>query len=36
MLVIQSVIGTKKTIVFVTLVVVMATASGVIYGAIIS
>jgi hypothetical protein len=36
MLVIRSVIGTKKTIVFVTLVVVMATASGVIYGAIIS
>lgn len=34
MLVIRSVIGTKKTIVFVALVVVMATVSGVIFGAI--
>lgn len=34
MLVIRSVIGTKKTIVFVVLVVVMATISGMIYGAI--
>jgi uncharacterized protein len=32
MLVIRSVIGTKKTVVFVTLVVVMATASGMIFG----
>jgi uncharacterized membrane protein YraQ (UPF0718 family) len=32
MLVIRSVIGTKKTVVFVTLVVVMATFSGMIYG----
>ncbi|UCG50742.1 MAG: permease [Candidatus Latescibacterota bacterium] len=32
MLVIRSVIGTRKTIVFVSLVVVMATVSGVIYG----
>jgi uncharacterized protein len=35
MLVIQSVIGTKKTMVFVGLVVIMATVSGLIYGAII-
>ncbi len=34
MLVIRSVMGTKKTIVFVLLVVVMATISGLIYGAI--
>ncbi len=34
MLVIRSVMGTKKTIVFVTLVVVMATISGMIYGAV--
>ena len=34
MLVIRSVIGTKKTAVFVTLVVVMATVSGVIFGVI--
>lgn len=33
MLVIRSIMGTKKTIVFVTLVVVMATISGMIYGA---
>ncbi len=33
MLVIRSVIGTKKTVVFVSLVVVMATLSGVIFGA---
>ncbi|MBD3243757.1 MAG: permease, partial [Chitinivibrionales bacterium] len=36
MLVIRSVIGAKKTAVFVALVVVMATLSGVIYGAIVS
>ncbi|MFZ1026561.1 MAG: permease [Limnoraphis robusta] len=35
MLVIRNIIGTKKTVVFVALVVVMATLSGVIYGAII-
>ena len=34
MLVIRSIIGTKKTAVFVALVVVMATLSGIIYGAI--
>jgi uncharacterized membrane protein YraQ (UPF0718 family) len=34
MLVIRSVMGTKKTIVFVSLVVVMATFSGMIYGAL--
>ena len=34
MLVIRSVIGTKKTVVFVTLVVVMATATGLIFGAL--
>ena len=34
MLVIRSVIGTKKTVVFVTLVVIMATISGVIFGSI--
>lgn len=34
MLVIRSVMGTKKTIVFVLLVIVMATISGMIYGAI--
>jgi len=34
MLVIRSIIGTKKTVVFVALVVVMATLSGIIYGAI--
>jgi hypothetical protein len=34
MLVIRSVIGTQKTIVYVTLVVVMATLSGLIYGAL--
>jgi uncharacterized membrane protein YraQ (UPF0718 family) len=33
MLVIASVLGARKTSVFVTLVVVMATASGMIYGA---
>ena len=32
MLVIRSVIGTKKTVVFVTLVVIMATFSGMLYG----
>ncbi len=35
MLVIHSVIGTKKTVVFVGLVVIMATVSGMIYGSII-
>jgi len=34
MLVIRSIIGTKKTVVFVTLVVVMATITGMIYGSI--
>ena len=34
MLVIRSIIGTKKTVVFVTLVVVMATITGLIYGSI--
>ena len=34
MLVIRSVMGTKKTLVFVALVVVMATASGMLYGAV--
>ena len=34
MLVIRSVIGTKKTAVFVVLVIVMATATGIIYGAV--
>jgi len=34
MLVIRSVIGTKKTVVYVSLVVVMATVSGMIYGAV--
>ena len=33
MLVIRSILGTKKTLVFVSLVVVMATISGIIYGA---
>ncbi len=33
MLVIRSVLGTNKTVVYITLVVVMATASGIIYGA---
>ncbi len=34
MLVIRSVMGTKKTVVYVSLVVVMATVSGIIYGAL--
>ena len=34
MLVIRSVMGTKKTVVFVALVVVMATVSGMIYGSL--
>ncbi len=34
MLVIRSVLGTKKTLVFVSLVIVMATVSGMLYGAI--
>jgi uncharacterized membrane protein YraQ (UPF0718 family) len=32
MLVIRSIMGTKKTVVFVSLVVVMATISGMVYG----
>jgi hypothetical protein len=32
MLVIRSVLGNKKTVVFVTLVIVMATISGMMYG----
>lgn len=36
MLVIRGVIGTKKTVVYVSLVVVMATISGIIFGAIIN
>jgi uncharacterized protein len=35
MLVIRSVLGTKKTVVFVSLVIVMATVSGVLFGAIV-
>ena len=34
MLVIRSVMGTRKTAVFVSLVVVMATISGIVYGAV--
>ena len=34
MLVIRSIMGTKRTIVYVALVVVMATVSGIIFGAI--
>jgi hypothetical protein len=34
MLVIRSIMGTKKTVVFVSLVVVMATVSGMVYGAL--
>jgi hypothetical protein len=34
MLVIRSVIGTKKTVVYVALVVIMATISGMIFGAV--
>lgn len=34
MLVIRSVMGTKKTVVYVTLVIVMATVSGLVYGAV--
>lgn len=36
MLVIRSVMGTQKTIVFVTLVIVMATISGIIFGAVVA
>lgn len=36
MLVIRSVLGTKKTLVFVSLVIIMATVSGMIFGAIFS
>ncbi|HMA68370.1 MAG TPA: permease [Candidatus Mcinerneyibacterium sp.] len=35
MLVIRSVLGTKKTLIFVSLVVIMATASGLVYGSIV-
>jgi hypothetical protein len=34
MLVIRSIMGTKKTLVFIGLVVIMATVSGILYGAI--
>ncbi len=34
MLVIRSIMGTRKTVVYVTLVIVMATISGMIYGAV--
>ncbi len=34
MLVIRSIMGTRKTVVFVTLVIVMATIAGMIYGAL--
>jgi hypothetical protein len=34
MLVIRSVIGTKKTVVYVALVIIMATISGMIFGAV--
>jgi uncharacterized membrane protein YraQ (UPF0718 family) len=34
MLVIRSVMGTQKTIVFVSLVIVMATVSGMIFGSV--
>jgi uncharacterized membrane protein YraQ (UPF0718 family) len=34
MIVIRSVLGTKKTLVFVALVVTLATLSGVLYGAV--
>jgi uncharacterized membrane protein YraQ (UPF0718 family) len=36
MLVIRSVMGTKKTVVYVTLVIAMATVSGILYGAVFS
>jgi uncharacterized membrane protein YraQ (UPF0718 family) len=36
MLVIRSVLGTKKTVVFVSLVIFMATLSGMIFGSIFS
>ena len=36
MLVIQSVMGTKKTLVFVTLVIIMATVTGMIYGTLLA
>jgi len=35
MLVIRNIIGTKKTVVYVSLVVVMATISGMVFGAIV-
>jgi len=35
MLVLRSIMGTKKTIVYVSLVVIMATISGMIFGAIV-
>ena len=34
MLVIRSIMGTKKTLVFVALVIVMATLSGLVFGAL--
>jgi hypothetical protein len=34
MLVIRSIMGTRKTVAFVTIVVVMATVTGLIYGAL--
>jgi uncharacterized membrane protein YraQ (UPF0718 family) len=36
MLVIRGVLGTKKTVVYVSIVVVMATISGVIFGIVVS
>ncbi len=36
MLVIRTILGTKKTVVFVVLVIVMATISGMIFGAMVS
>jgi uncharacterized membrane protein YraQ (UPF0718 family) len=36
MLVLRSIMGTKKTVVYIGLVVVMATATGVMYGALFS
>ncbi len=35
MLVIRSVVGTKKTVIYVSLVVIMATISGMIFGAVV-
>jgi hypothetical protein len=36
MLVLRSIMGTKKTVAYVTLVVVMATVTGMIYGSVVS